>query len=551
MRPPPPTGRLGRSDALLAAAALLAGALFFVSLPRLWPLAAIEVTAGHPEIEARARAALAAAGLDAAGWRGASRLAVDAEALDYLQRAAGDARAQAAIREGLPVFRHEVFFKRRGDPDQMWVRLRPEEGLFGWGRTLQDDAPAAGVGEGEARALAERAVDPWLGPAADWEERGSVEQERPARTDRSYIWERPVPFAPDLRERLMATVAGDRVSAVERSLVVPEAARRATRARQAPVVALQMVGFLLAAGLGIAAFVVFLTRLRAGTVRLGPAARWAGVIAVAYMVTQALRFDRLLLAWDPLWPRWIAGFSSLGTAVAEGAWILLLLFVVIAAGDAVDRETGAGRGASLWAVGRGRIAGPETAVAALRGFWVGLLCGGALAAGILALGALAGGWSPIQPQGFFFYALNSRLPALATLLYFLMVALVEELSYRVFAGAWILSRTGSKALAIGVPALLYGLTHTGLGFLPPAEPFWGRAVVLTLVGLVWGWAFFRYGALTVVLSHFTADLFIFNWPRLASGDPWLVAKAVATVAVPLLPVALWLLMGRRRSSRPE
>jgi hypothetical protein len=41
------------------------------------------------------------------------------------------------------------------------------------------------------------------------------------------------------------------------------------------------------------------------------------------------------------------------------------------------------------------------------------------------------------------------------------------------------------------------------------------------------------------LDHFTADLFIFNWPRLASGDPVLVAKALATVAVPLVPAILW------------
>jgi hypothetical protein len=62
--------------------------------------------------------------------------------------------------------------------------------------------------------------------------------------------------------------------------------------------------------------------------------------------------------------------------------------------------------------------------------------------------------------------------------------------------------------------------------LPPAEPFWARALVMTLVGCVWGWAFLRYDALTVVVSHLTADLFIFNWPRLASGDPGLIVRAL-------------------------
>jgi hypothetical protein len=298
------------------------------------------------------------------------------------------------------------------------------------------------------------------------------------------------------------------------------------------------------------------------------------VIGVCFVVTQALRPARLLLAWDPLWPRWISDLQTLGTAAGSGAWILLLLFVVIAAGDALDREVdrelareeaapGSGgevgfgataplvarRGAALWALARGRLTEAAVGLASLRGFLVGLVCGGVMAAAVLAVEHFAGGWSPIQPQGFFFYALNSRAPALATLLYFLMVALVEELAYRFFAGTWLLQLTGSRLAAIVLPAILYGTTHTGLPFVPPAEPFWGRALVFTLVGCVWGWAFLRYDALTVVLSHFSADLFIFNWPRLGSGDPILVAKGIATLAVPLVPALLWLAFGRVRGRR--
>ena len=93
--------------------------------------------------------------------------------------------------------------------------------------------------------------------------------------------------------------------------------------------------------------------------------------------------------------------------------------------------------------------------------------------------------------------------------------------------------------------MVYGLTHTTLGFLPPAEPFWGRALVMTLVGCVWGWAFFRYDALTVVLSHLTCDLFIFSWPRLASGEPALIAGAIVTVALPLVPAVIAAARGAR------
>ena len=168
---------------------------------------------------------------------------------------------------------------------------------------------------------------------------------------------------------------------------------------------------------------------------------------------------------------------------------------------------------------------------------------------VLLFETFAGARTSIQPRGFFFYPINSDSPAATTLLFFLGVSLAEELGYRYFGGTWLTAITRRRVVAVVLPAVVYGLTHTGLDFLPPAEPFWARPVVLTAVGCVWGWAFLRYDALTVVLSHFTADLFIFNWPRLASGDPATVTVAVATIAIPLLPALLWPMSRFRDQSR--
>ena len=220
--------------------------------------------------------------------------------------------------------------------------------------------------------------------------------------------------------------------------------------------------------------------------------------------------------------------------VGTEIWMTLVLLALIGAGDALDRSRGADRGASLWSLLSGKITDPAVGLASFRGVMIGLVCGGVMTFAVLALG-LGGATVSLQPRGFFFYALNSASPVLSTLLFFLNVALLEELGYRFFAGTWLLERTGRRWVAIVLPAIVYGLTHTRLDFLPVAEPWWGRALVLTLVGCVWGWAFLRFGALAVVLSHWTADLFIFNWPRLAADDSTIVTAAALTVAVPAIP----------------
>ncbi len=544
--------RLDRSDLWLALAALAGGLIFFGSLARLWPLAATDVNAPPSRIIASARAFLKGERMPADDFAAAARLEHDPEILDYLLRTFGRNTTQRLIREGEPIYDYIAYFKRRGDPDSRWVDIHPTAHVIGWGRTVQEDAPGAVIDQAAARRIVMPAIALALhGNLAGLAETGYSQRERPARRDHAFVFERWLSRDPELRERITATVSGAEVTSVHRQLVLPEKARRAARTREAPTVALQTGGFVLVGLGGLVALVVFLTSLARGEVRLGTAARWVAIIIVFFLLTQLLRTTDLLLQWDSLWPRWIADFQSLAFDLAQGAWIAFALFIVIAAGDAMDRRSGANRGVSLWSIGRGHLLDPAVGMASLRGFMVGLVCGGSMALTLLALELFAGAWVAIQPQGFFFFAINSICPAASTLLYFLMVALVEELGYRFFAGTWLISRYGKRWLAIIVPAVLYGTSHTGLTFLPPAEPFWGRAIALTVVGCVWGWAFLRYDALTVVLSHFTADLFIFNWPRLGSGDPILVAKAIATIAVPLLPGLLFLMRRRKQEQDPE
>jgi hypothetical protein len=541
----PDSARFGRADLWLLAVAIAGGALFFASLGHLWPLADVDVNVPAKRLIPRAEAFLRTRGLDVHGYSAASALRLDEFALDYVTRTFGIGAAQKLIRSGEPLYAYEISFKRRGDPDSIWVEFHPRRGVIGWGRTVQEDATGAMLAAERAREIAREAI------SGNAEEKGHTQRDRPARRDHVFVYETWLSRAPELRERVSVTVTGANVTAVQRQLVPPESARRAAREREAPVAALQMSSFLLLGIAGFAAVVIFLTSLQRGDVRLKRAAGWVAIIAVFFVVSQVLREFALLREWDPLWPRWVADFQTIGFSLAQGAWIAFALFVVIAAGDALDRHSGAHRGSSFWRAGQGRLLDPEVGIASARGFLVGLVCGGALVATLLLLQLTAGAWVGIQPQGFFFFAINSRMPAISTLLYFFMVAMVEETAYRFFAGTWLLSLTGRKWIAIIVPAVLYGASHTGLDFLPPAEPFWGRALALTAVGCVWGWAFLRYDALTVILSHFTADLFIFNWPRLGSGDPVLTAKAIATMCVPLIPALLLLLRRSPSAAGPQ
>jgi len=409
----------------------------------------------------------------------------------------------------------------------IYAFFHPDGQVLGWQKSLEEDDPGQPVPEEPARNLILNTIQERLNLDLDaWEEKSVKVTEKPNRREYTFILERMVSEEPEFREKILGIVAGDQVVRVRRYAVVPGAAEREMRAARGPEKAMQSTGFALLGMAALAAFWIFLTRLRDGKVRLGASAGLACFIFACLLATWILQTGSLFQRWEPLWARWISTLQYLVTRSSTEAWMILVLLALIGAGDALDRETGANRGQSLWLIMQGRLLDRSVGAASYRGFLTGLICGGVMAISVIFLQTFAGAATALQPRAFFFYALN------------LNVALLEELGYRFFAGTWLNKLTGKRWLAILIPAAIYGLTHTGLGFLPPAEPFWGRAVVMTLVGCVWGWAFFRYDALTVILSHWTADLFIFNWPRISSGKTGLVVVAVLTVLVPLLPAIL-------------
>lgn len=537
---------------LLFLAAIVGGALFFPSLGKLWPLIPGDLHRSPAALASDAARFLATEGVDVRGYQSASELSVPGDegpdALSYIERAFGRERARTLIADGLPVAPYSVVFKRYDNPNAVVVWLLPDGRAAGWRRDLQEDDPPPGEAapsKSEADLpAAVAALDRLVGADASlWKQTGMSNRQLPARFDSLYTFERIRSLRPELKERMQIRVTAGRTLAVIHTIVVPASADRDVRRREAPRRLLDGIGAALFGIAVLGAFTVFVLRLRDGTAPLARATVWSALVFVLGLTASLLRPAEAFLEWDTLQPRGVGLLTYIVRLVQGSVWTFAVLVAVIAAGDALDVDSGRNRGATLWKLTRGHLLDPAVGAASLRGFLLGCVGGGLLAGTVLLLTQFAGAGVSLQPRGFFSFALNSPLPGLSTLFYFLQVALLEELGYRYFAGAWLLSvlrrrwrsEGGTRFVAIFLPALVYGLTHTSLTFLPPDQPFWARAFVMTLVGCLWGWAFLRWDALTVVTSHFTADLFIFNWPRLASGDPHVVASAALTILLPVLP----------------
>lgn len=523
-------------DLALLGAALLGGVLFFASRSHLWPETGLDLVVASSELETRARAQSDAVGLPAGEWTAASRLDLDVPALSWLESTRDLPEVRRLLRAGVPVYRHVVQFKRAGESSTVSVYLQPDGKLDGWERTLDDDVPGVRLDSLAAWTKARTWILLHLGEdLQDWDLRSHAGRVLDARTDHEFLLERQREDAAGLRERMHVRIAGDQVVEAHREAVVPPSFLRERRQRQAPEDFVRTLALTVFATLGCAAFLLKLRGLRKGLVGLRIPAIGAALVLVCLGLSRVLRPARILELWDPMGPHWMAFGRILLGGVVNDLLPAVMVFSFLAASDALDRQAPRHRGISLRYFLRLRWQHVDVGHASLRGFLLGLVAGGVLAGSTWLLSLLPGARIDIQPRGFFFHGINSSWPTIVLGAFFLQIALVEELGYRHFAANAILRLRLGRVIAVVVPALVYGAVHAGLDFLPPGNPWWARVIPITLVGAMWGVAFLRWDALTVVLSHWACDLFLFNQPRLSSESPAIWLSALACIGLPLLP----------------
>ena len=145
-----------------------------------------------------------------------------------------------------------------------------------------------------------------------------------------------------------------------------------------------------------------------------------------------------------------------------------------------------------------------------------------------------GVWAPVDPN--YDDALSTPLPWLYAIALGLLPAVGEELVFRLGGISLIQRVTGMPRLAVVTTAVIWASLHTTYS----QQPFFIRLIELTIVGIVFGALFLRYGVLSSMAAHYTYNAALMV-PLLAQGS-WATragaAVAVGGAALLLLPAVV-------------
>ena len=535
--------RFSRGDRRLVAfcaAVIAAGTAIGVSLfSRAFPEASIDFRVTREEARRVAQKAFAARGFDVTGRTALGVFDLDGEAKVFLERELGLAEAVPLMGREVPVWRWSFRFVTPLDKEEFRAFVAPTGELLSFRRILPEKAAARDAGAARARELAEETLRTHRGldPAAlRFVE--AKEEKRPARVDRTFVWESRTLSWKGASMRYLVEVQGDRVGRSTLWLDVPEAWRQGyatLRSKNNAAGAVATFGLVLTA---IALVVVFFDRLRRHDVKW----KWAlafGITGTALQMAASLNeLPVTLFSYDTTegWGSFLAQalLSDFGAACTLGVVLLLL----VAGGEPEYREAypdkpALGRVFSRRAFGTKRV-------------FLGLLAGYALTAGFFAYQVLfylaadrLGAWSPAEVP--YSNLLGTSLPWLGVLLMGFVPATTEEFSSRMFSIPF-LSRFAPAWVAVGVPALIWGFAHAGY----PNQPFWIRGVEVGLAGVVIGVVMLKLDLFPLLVWHFTVDAVYTSLILVRSTNTYFAVSGALAAGVLLLPLVVAGVLALRR-----
>jgi membrane protease YdiL (CAAX protease family) len=538
-----PRVRFDRRDRVFIVLCLLAivagAAVFHAGFSRAFPEASIDFKVTREEAVRRGAEALRARGFTLDGARALTIFDVDDEAKVYLERTLGLEKANPVFATTVPVWRWSVRWVRPLEKLEYRAAVAPDGRLLAVRRILPEKEAAPDPGETAARALAEAEIRTLRGlDASALRFIETTVEKRPARVDRTFVWESNTIRFGDAALRYLVEVQGDRVGRSSLHFEVPERWRRdyeTLRSKNLAAGTVATLGLFLTA---LAVVVVFLERVRRKDVKWKWALAFAGTGAVLQLLSSLNEMPIRLFDYDTAdaWTGFVAKSvaGDVGGAVTLGVVLLLL----VAAGEPLYRERypdkpALGRLLSLRGVGTKR-------------FFRGLLLGYAMTACFFVyqivfyvVAAHFGAWAPADVP--YSNLLGTSFPWLGVLLMGFLPATTEEFSSRMFSIPFA-ERFLPRWAAVVVPALIWGFAHSTY----PNQPFYIRGVEVGFAGILIGAVMLKADIFPLLVWHFTVDAVYTALLLLRSSNPYFVVSGAAASLVLLLPLGVSLALYLRR-----
>ena len=500
---------------------------------RAFPEASINFQVSREEALARAQKFVTGLSENVSGYRSAVAFNVDDETKTYLERELDLRQANQLMSSDLHVWYWEVRFFKPQQEEEFRVWVSPAGQIVGYEHKIEEKQGGASLDRAPAQSLAQDYLTSKLGmDLKGWdilpEEANS--EKKPNRLDWEFTWEKHGFRAKDAPYRLKVSVEGDRVGGSREFLKVPEAWQRSfarLRSGNNTLALVFTVPYIVLLAVAVWLGIRFTKQGRTS---------WRGAILLGLVVSALLFLQNL-----NDWPHWASSYDT-NQSYASFLALKLTMALLISVLSALTVTLVLPSAEPLY-----RASQPErmrlSRAFTLRGlrskeFFSAAVVGVSMAAAhigyVVAFYVVAsrfGAWAPQELN--FDDSVNTAFPWISGAAIGLLASTNEEFTFRLFAIPFFKNATGSRWIAVIVPAFLWSFLHSNY----PQEPAYIRGIEIGLVGIVAGIVMLRWGIVATLIWHYTVDASLVGLLLMRSNSLYFKVSGAVVAAAALAPLA--------------
>jgi hypothetical protein len=542
--------KLNRSDLTLAGLGVIGLLAIFTLYKSAFPLSIVDLEISRDDAIAAAIQRVDDLGGEISEFKQAALFSGETEALIFLQKnLPEDEAARWAARE-TPIWAWSVRWFKPLETEEWLVDVGVNGAIVGFRHIVEETAAGADLDQDAARRIAEAYVGRG-GGLGSLEEISAVTDAKANRTDHLFIWRdttETIPWDGDGHgeSRVSVRIMGDEVAGYARWLHVPEDFSRELENTLSVGTLLAVGSIVITVLLTLAAAVIAIARYKAGDIDWRTAITCGVLVGTMFGISIATNWPQALFSYQTQisWTVFV-GSAFLGMILLSVFYVVFVTFPT-AAGHSMSREFFPETVRGLADAARGRVFTAEFGRAALRGYAFAAFFLGFLTFFYWLSRNYLGAWMPAE--GPYSSIFNNAYPFLTPLTISLVAAISEETIYRLFGISLFRKLTGSTWAALLIPAVIWAFGHSNY----PVFPVYVRGIELTIGGLIFGWAFLRYGLVTCIVAHYVVDAVALGMPLVTSANATYIVWGLIAIGLALVPGVIGLFAGGRTdTSAPE
>ncbi|MCM8783388.1 MAG: CPBP family intramembrane metalloprotease [Candidatus Omnitrophica bacterium] len=507
-----------------------------------YPIAAVELKISRDKAIALSRDYLLSLGFNLENFTPTAIFYRQNDQALYLQSVLGVKGTNELIRQDNFLWVWSVRWFRELEKEEFSVGIDPATGKIAHYRhRILDETEGTNLTSEEARPIAEAFLKKIGFDLEEWKAVDTSQQKQKNRTDHSFEWEKKEFQIGDATLRVYVNILGDRAGGYWRYFKVPEKFMRDYQKKRSYGYILGLFSSLFTIFIYLVCFINLFKLLKRNKFYWQFSLYAAILVGLCYVFEFFNSIPLLWASYDTTMSKVIYfNINFLSTVIAT-LLFSLMVFLFGSVGHSLSLEMPIDRLPFFTAWRNNSFSSAHR-----KSIFIGYLMAFFFLGFVTLFYYLGikyfGVWMPMGAR--YSNMLGTYFPFLNPFTVGVSAAISEEFMFRLFAISLFKKYFKKDFIAILIPAVIWAFAHSTYEIFPP----YVRGIELTIVGIILGYLFLKFGLETVIIMHYAIDAILVSVPLLESRVLYYEISGVIVIFIVFIPLLFISLLKHKRLS---